>query len=185
MEERSGNGSLYRNEEVWKKMRESKTSAEEIQELKEKIKVYEKMIEDLAAPIIPSIVPNTILVPLTGALTVNRFRHIQEKVVKKISEGTVHTAVLDFTDINTDEVEEKMGYELLSSQINELVNVLKLMGTETMFVGFSPNFAQHLILSNLTEFSKIKAFKTFNLGLHYLLDQKGMEIVEKQQIDNA
>ena len=159
-------------------MNEVKSAAEEIKELKEKIKSYEKLIEELSAPIIPSIVPNTILVPLTGTLSVERFMHIQEKVVKRIADNIVHTVVIDFTDISIFEVEEKMGSELLSAQINELVSVLKLMGTETIFVGFSPDFAQHLILSNLTEFSKIRAFKTFNLGLQYLLAQKDLEIVE-------
>lgn len=161
-------------------MNEEVRAAQEVHELKEKIIAYEKIIEDLSAPIIPSIVPETILVPLTGALSVGRFMHIQNKIVDRISEHIVHTAVIDFTDISTLAIEENMGYELLSEKINELVSVLQLMGTETVFVGFSPEFAQNLILSNVSKFNTIRAFTNFREGLRYLLDKKGLEIVSKK-----
>lgn len=161
-------------------MNAESSSAQELNELKEQIIAYEKIIEDLSAPIIPSIVPETILVPLTGALSVGRFMHIQDKIVQKISANITHTVVIDFTDIGTLAVEENMGYELLSEKINELVSVLQLMGTETVFVGFSPEFAQNLILSNVSNFNRIRAFTNFREGLRYLLDKKGMEIVYKK-----
>ncbi|WP_153722835.1 STAS domain-containing protein [Sporosarcina cascadiensis] len=156
---------------------DEKSQTAEINELKDKIKLYEKLIEDLSAPIIPSIVPETILVPLTGALSVERFMHVQDKIVKTIGDNIVNTVVIDFTDISTLAIEENMGYELLSEKIDELINVLRLMGTETIFVGFSPAFAQNLILSNVSGFGKIQAFTTFRMSLQYLLAQKGMEIV--------
>lgn len=156
------------------------SSAQEIKELKEQIIAYEKIIEDLSAPIIPSIVPETILVPLTGALSVGRFMHIQDKIVQRIASNNIHTVVFDFTDIGTLSVEENMGYELLSEKINELISVLQLMGTETVFVGFSPAFAQNLILSNVSTFNQIRAFTNFREGLRYLLDIKGLEIVSKK-----
>ncbi|PIC72590.1 STAS domain-containing protein [Sporosarcina sp. P17b] len=122
-------------------MNKETSSTQQIKELKEQIIAYERVIEDLSAPIIPSIVPETILVPLTGALSVGRFIHIQDKVVQRISSNNIHTVVFDFTDIGSFSVEENMGYELLSEKINELVSALQLMGTETVFVGFSPEFA--------------------------------------------
>ncbi|MDV6378641.1 STAS domain-containing protein [Sporosarcina sp. GW1-11] len=161
-------------------MNEATDATEEIKALKEKILVYEKLIEELSAPIIPSIVPDTILVPLTGALSVERFMLIQEKIVQRIPSNDIHTVVIDFTDINTLGVEGKMGYDNISEKINELVSVLKLMGTETIFVGFSPAFAQHLILSNVSNFNQVRSFTNFRAGLQYLLEQKGMEIVEKK-----
>ncbi|WP_143565464.1 MULTISPECIES: STAS domain-containing protein [unclassified Sporosarcina] len=154
--------------------------AEEVKELKEKIIVYEQLIEELSAPIIPSIVPDTILVPVTGALSVGRFMHIQNKLVQRIADNTVYTVIFDFTDISALAVEENMGYELLSEKINELVSVLKLMGTETLFVGFSPAFAQNLVLSNVGKFDQFRAFTNFREGLQYLLEQKGLEIIRKK-----
>ncbi|WP_196796879.1 STAS domain-containing protein [Sporosarcina sp. P33] len=154
--------------------------AEEVKELKEKIIVYEQLIEELSAPIIPSIVPDTILVPITGALSVGRFMHIQNKLVQRIADNTVYTVIFDFTDISALAVEENMGYELLSEKINELVSVLKLMGTETLFVGFSPAFAQNLVLSNVGKFDQFRAFTNFREGLQYLLEQKGLEIIRKK-----
>jgi len=161
-------------------MNKETSSTQQIDELKEKIVAYEKIIEDLSAPIIPSIVPETILVPLTGALSVGRFIHIQDKVVQRISSNNIQTVVFDFTDIGSFSVEENMGYELLSEKINELVSVLQLMGTETVFVGFSPEFAQNLILSNVSNFNRIRAFTNFRESLQYLLEIKGLEIVNKK-----
>ncbi len=161
-------------------MNKENNAVQEIKELKEQLIAYEKLVEDLSAPVIPSIVPETILVPLTGALSVGRFMHIQNKIVQRISSTIITTVVIDFTDIGTLSVEENMGYELLSEKINELISVLKLMGTETVFVGFSPDFAQNLILSNVSKFTQVKAFTNFREGLRYLLDQKGMEIVYKK-----
>ncbi|PIC95482.1 histidine kinase [Sporosarcina sp. P26b] len=161
-------------------MNKETSSTQQIKELKEKIVAYEKIIEDLSAPIIPSIVPETILVPLTGALSVGRFIHIQDKVVQRILSNNIHTVVFDFTDIGSFSVEENMGYELLSEKINELVSVLQLMGTETVFVGFSPEFAQNLILSNVSNFNQIRAFTNFRESLQYLLEIKGLEIVSKK-----
>ncbi|WP_240315603.1 STAS domain-containing protein [Sporosarcina sp. PTS2304] len=161
-------------------MNELHNATQELHELKAKLVVYEKLIEELSAPIIPSIVPDTILVPITGVLSVERFMLIQEKIVRRIADNNVYTAILDFTDISTLEVENNMGYESLSRQINELVNILSLMGTETIFVGFSSTFAQQLILSNVADFSQIRVYINFRAALQYLLEQKGLEIVEKK-----
>lgn len=152
----------------------------EVEELQRKIEMYEQLIEDLSAPIIPSIVPDTILVPLTGTLTVERFGLIQNRIVQGIAEQGIEAVVIDFTAISTLAVEENMGYGPLSEKIHELVSVLKLMGTEALFVGFSPAFAQHLILSDTDSFLDIHTFSTFRAGLEYLLDLKGLEIVPKK-----
>lgn len=156
-----------------------KEEKEEIKELKAQIVAYEKLIEDLSAPIIPSIVPDTILVPLMGALSVERFGNIQRKIVQSIAEQPVHTVIIDFTSIGALEVEEKMSYEKLSGMINELVSLLKLMDAEALFVGFSPAFAQNLVLSNASTYNQIKAFVNFREGLQYLLKKKGMELIQK------
>ncbi|MGG3891295.1 STAS domain-containing protein [Metabacillus fastidiosus] len=152
---------------------------QELIELREKLKGYEDLIKQLSAPIIPSIVPNAFLVPLNGILSVERFHHIQEIIVNGIAREKADTVLIDFTGISSLEVEDSMGYQLLNEKINDLVNALNLMGVETLFVGFSPQFAQNLILSNGSNLMNIKAYDKFKTGLQYLLDKKGLEIRKK------
>ncbi|WP_238323420.1 hypothetical protein [Planococcus antarcticus] len=48
-------------------------SQQEIQQLKEQLIYYQKLIKNMSAPIIPSVVPKTILVPIAGFIFTDRF----------------------------------------------------------------------------------------------------------------
>ena len=156
-----------------------KTTDQEISDLREKNREYENLIHDLSTPIIPSIVPNTILVPLMGSLNSERFIHIQEKIVKSIVKEKADTVLIDFTAISSHEIEDSTNYQILIDQIKGLVGALRLMGAETLFVGFSSQLVKKLVSSNATGFSDINAHATFRTGLQYVLDKKGMEIRKK------
>lgn len=153
----------------------------ENEQLKEKIASYEKLIDELSAPIIPSILPETILVPLTGTLTEKRIYHIQDKITKRVEDEKATTVLIDFTGINSFEVEDQLGYQYLGERLSSLVKMLHLMGVATIFVGFTPEFAQKLILSNAPAFKETKSFATFRQGLQYLLAQKNLKIVEEKK----
>lgn len=62
-------------------------------------------------------------------------------------------------------------------QITELQSGLKLMGVETIFVGFSPNFAHEIVISGV-DTTKFITYATFRDGLHYLMGKKGLEFKE-------
>jgi|SRR5690625_5239707 len=159
----------------------NKTLEEVVKEneaLKEKIITYEKMIDELSAPIIPSILPETILVPLTGTLTERRIFRIQDEITKRVSGDRANTVLIDFTGISAFEVEDGLGYQYLGERLSALVSTLSLMGVNTIFVGFTPQFAQKLILTNAPAFQETKSFSTFRRGLQYLLSQQNLQLVE-------
>ncbi|WP_078596029.1 STAS domain-containing protein [Evansella clarkii] len=156
-----------------------KSESQELIELKERNKQYQNEIYELSTPIIPSIVPNTILVPLMGKLTSERLEHIQEKLVNNIHKQSADTVLIDFTGISSYGVEENMEYDFLMGQIHNLVDSLRLMGAETLFVGLSPKLVQKLVSSNVRGLTELNAHATFRTGLQYLLDKKGLEIREK------
>ncbi|WP_093880885.1 STAS domain-containing protein [Terribacillus saccharophilus] len=149
---------------------------QENEQLKKKLAEYEGMIKELSAPMIPSIVPNTILVPLTGTFSVERFTHIQDKIVGSVVDADADTVIIDLTGINYLDI-DTVGYRELSANIKNLTEALKLMGVETIFVGFSAKLVQKLVLSN-SGFQGFKSYSTFRSGLKSLLKQKGMEIRE-------
>jgi rsbT co-antagonist protein RsbR len=160
-------------------MNGSQTPEEEIAQLKERIAECERVIDELSTPIIPSIIPDTMLVPLTGTLNEKRIDNIKTRVLFSIQKQKADTVVIDFTGISQLEVEE-LGMHNLINQINEVQVGLSLMGVETIFVGFSPEFAQEIVLSGV-DTRKFITHATFRDGLKYLMDQKGLEfkVVEK------
>jgi rsbT co-antagonist protein RsbR len=152
---------------------------QEIEQLKTKVAKYETIIKELAAPMIPSIVPNTMLVPLTGTFTVERFVHIQNTIVNSVVKADTDTVVIDLTGINYLDINDR-GYQELSANIKNLTDALKLMGIETIFVGFSAKLVQELVLSN-SGFQGFESYANFRLGLKSLLRKKGLEIKERDK----
>lgn len=145
--------------------------------LKEKIKDYEKLIDELSAPIIPSIIPNTILVPLMGKLTTQRFNSIQNIILFNIQDQNAETVLIDFTGISVDEV-DTIGISELSNGLFQIKTSLELMGVETIFVGFSPQFSQGLVQAGV-DAKKLNTHATFRTGLRYLMNKKGLEFKSK------
>ena len=61
-------------------------SQKEISELKELVKYYELIIKNMSAPIIPSIVPRTILRPIASIISADRFELIRCKPLPHLGE---------------------------------------------------------------------------------------------------
>ena len=145
----------------------------EIEVLREKLNEYEQIIIDISAPIIPSIVPETILVPVTGILLPERFERTISKLLKYCSGKDITTIVLDFSAISEKEVGD---LDIFGHYINNLTLSLSLVGVEVIYVGFSPSITQNLIISGLSTDTEIKTFMSFKKALQFLMKQKGLEI---------
>lgn len=143
----------------------------EIRQLKAKISSYEKIILETAAPIIPSIVENTILVPISGHTSQNRFNLIRTRVLDYIGDhrDTV-CAVFDFTGVDHYEAEE-LDFNILTHEIEQLNNSLKLMGVRPIFVGFNPRIVREVVHAGLH--MKIEAYVNFKSSLAVLLKETG------------
>jgi len=146
---------------------------QENQLLQNKISQLESMVQDLSAPIISSIIPDTILVPLLGKLTDYRFNHIQTKILEGCQSQQVEHAIIDFTGISYDALDEN-DFQLLSRQIDNLTQALQLMGTEALYVGFSPVLIQQIVEFDQASFKKVQAFSTFRAALQHLMGKKGL-----------
>lgn len=153
---------------------------EEIARLKEKVKEYERLIDELSTPIIPSVIPGTILMPLTGALNETRLDDIKTRVLFSIQKQKADTVLIDFTGISHLEV-ETVGLPYLIHQIGEIQAGLKLMGVETIFVGFSPKFAHDIITSGV-DTSRFITHATFRDGLRFLMKKKGLEFKQVEPL---
>jgi rsbT co-antagonist protein RsbR len=151
----------------------------EMIQLKNKLKEYETLIDELSTPIIPSIIPNTILVPLIGALSVRRFRNIQTKILSSIQPLEADAVLIDFTGITLKEIGE-LGSQEVVFQITQLRDSLDLMGVETIFIGFSPQFAQAIIQANV-DTKNLNVHATFRTGLQYIMSKKEIALNKIQE----
>ncbi|WP_083465367.1 STAS domain-containing protein [Thalassobacillus sp. C254] len=147
--------------------------SEELEKATIQIQEDQQLIKDLSAPIIPSIVPNTILIPLTGQLNAERIEQIREKVVNNIKAYNADTAIIDFTGIHLKDQEDFSLVEI-ARQIDLITTSLGLMGVETIYVGFSTHLAQEIVGSGVQ--IKAKTFSNFRLGLQYLSAKKGYKL---------
>ncbi|CAN7484599.1 STAS domain-containing protein [Rossellomorea sp. LjRoot5] len=151
---------------------------QEIKELKEQLVQSEQLIMEISAPIIPSIVPETILIPITGRLSPERFEKIMTKILDVSYGGDINTIIIDFSAISEKEIGE---IDIFGTYIHNLTKAIGLMGIETLFVGFTPSLTQIMINSGVRELEGIKTFLTFRTALQYLMREKDMEFQKANQ----
>ncbi len=142
---------------------------QEIAELKKQLADAEQLINDISAPIIPSIVPETILIPITGRLSHERFELIITKILDVSYREDIHTIIVDFSAISEKEIGE---IDVFGENIGNMAKSVSLMGVEMLFVGFTPSLTQIVINSGVTEIQQIKSFLTFRTALQYLMSEK-------------
>jgi len=145
---------------------------ERIKELEKKIHEYETILSEIAAPIIPSIVPETILVPITGVLRAERFDKIREKLLNYIHDKDIETAIVDLTDITGERVED-VCLEEIGRELHEMAASLSLMGVKTLFVGMTTELVKRMVLDGIK--LEAQTFSTFQSALKYLMKVKGLE----------
>lgn len=158
---------------------ELKELQDEIIQLKQQLETHEKLIDELSVPIIPSVIPETLLVPLTGTLTIERFQNIVTKLLFNIDVSETDTVLIDFTGIYLKDL-NLLSHESLSNQISQLKTALDIMGVETIFVGFSPEMAR-VIVTNGLDINRFKIQANFRTALSQLMKDKGLKL---QSIEN-
>ncbi|MRX72737.1 hypothetical protein GJU40_11310 [Bacillus lacus] len=145
--------------------------SQRITELEERIRELETIIEHSSVPIIPSIIPNTVLIPLTGELSPSRF----EQIIPRILEGgkikDVDSAVIDLSAITTKEIE---NLNIAGHYFRNLIVSLNLLGIQVFFVGFTPALAKELVQTGLPLANELTAFSSFKAALTFLMKKKGL-----------
>ncbi|MDN7243558.1 STAS domain-containing protein [Planococcus sp. N028] len=142
---------------------------QEIKELKRLVEYYEKVIKNMSVPIIPSIVPRTILVPIAGFIYRERFEAIRTKVLQYAAEHRETEAVIfDFTGVNTEDV-EAFDYNELASELSQLNSAQKLMGLRPLYVGFNPRFAREIVHAGIQV--ELEVYTNFRAALTVLIKE--------------
>ncbi|RFU68117.1 STAS domain-containing protein [Peribacillus saganii] len=144
---------------------------EKIKELTQQVNELETLVQNVSVPIIPSIIPDTILIPVSGEVSVSRFDLVIPKILNYVNNVNIDSVILDFSAITLKEVENLV---ILVRYIESLTSSLKLMGIQVLIVGFTPLFAQELVRSELPFVKELNAFSSFKTALQFLMKEKGL-----------
>ncbi|MFF2289809.1 STAS domain-containing protein [Peribacillus butanolivorans] len=134
----------------------------------QKIKENQEVMEELATPIVQTIFKDVLLVPLIGRMDDWRMESMQSTVLQKCADLHAEVLILDFSGITF--TKENNMFLLL----DQLVGALSLMGTETMFVGFSPDVVRQIV--QLAFANQVKSFLSFGQALDYIFKQRGLAL---------
>ncbi|EIM08129.1 sensory regulatory protein anti-sigma antagonist [Planococcus antarcticus DSM 14505] len=144
-------------------------SQQEIQQLKEQLIYYQKLIKNMSAPIIPSVVPKTILVPIAGFIFTDRFDMIRTTVLMHAEKHRdTERVIFDFTGVTTDNLTE-FDYNGLASELSQLNSALSLMGLRAIYVGFNPLFVREIVRAGIQV--ELEVYTTFKFALEHLLSE--------------
>lgn len=146
-----------------------------IEELQDMVRYYEKLIKNMAAPIIPSIIPNIILIPITGIIFRDRFEAIRSNVLAYAEEHRgIECAIFDFTGVQLEDI-EAFDYNELASELTQINSTLKLMGLRPIYVGFNPAFVKEIVHAGMQV--DLEAYTNFRVALKQILSEKGKQSI--------
>lgn len=144
-------------------------SIHEIERLKARIEMLEKMIKKTSVPIISSIVDHTILVPIVGYTGAERFELIRNQVLEYIGENpTVNCAIFDFTGSDLNESDEH-DYNTIAFELEVLNNTLKLMDIRPISVGFNPSIVRRVVSAGVH--MDFESYINFRMALKVLVKE--------------
>lgn len=149
----------------------------EIDELKDLVKYYELVIKNMSAPIIPSIVPKTILMPIAGIISTERFELIRGKALQHAGDHReTECVIFDFTGVQSEDV-QTFDYNELAGELSALNNSLKLMGLRPVYCGFNPRFVREIVHAGIQV--ELEVYQSFRAALKVLLNEKNKSISTK------
>ncbi|HEU5014351.1 MAG TPA: STAS domain-containing protein [Roseiflexaceae bacterium] len=109
-------------------------------ELQEALQHQQRLVEtirDMSTPVIP-VLQGVIVMPLVGMLDTERMLQAQETLLRGIEQQRAHTLILDITGIPIVDTDVAKHFITIARQA-------RLLGTECVLVGISPEVAQTLV----------------------------------------
>ena len=161
------------------KNQEKELLLKQIHELTEKVTELENRTPDVSVPIIPSIIPDTLLIPLTFDVSVNCFNQVIQIILNHINDSEVDSIVIDFSGFILKDCD---NLEILGRNIENLVSSIKVMGIQVLIVGLTPVFVKDLVLSQLPFTNSLRTFSTFKSALQCLMKEKNLALVKQSPI---
>lgn len=142
----------------------------DVTEFEETLEENRKQLQILDMPVIPLSVDSAVLIPVMGKLTRDRLTLLEEKISLYCGEHENEFVIFDFTGVSH-ELDASTAFRL-----QQVVNALKLMGVQSIYVGIRPEMAKSIVLDGLRV--DVPTFNSFVHGIRYVWKVTGYELVK-------
>lgn len=150
-----------------------KQEAERIKELEQsvddKTNLLQNLVKELSSPIIP-VLEGITVVPMIGSYDDERTENLLIKTLTELPKHQAEYLLLDLTGLNKNICQHTAAF------IDKLGAAARLLGTETILVGVSPELAI-IIAQTLTNLQKFECLQSLQHGIYYALGKRGRSIV--------
>lgn len=126
------------------------------------------LIEELSTPVLPSVLDNTLFVPLIGNFDENRMEHLKETVLHEVVRRGSDYLIFDMSGIRA------MENNSMIAQFHNFNETVALTGVETYFVGFTRDLVKSFIAGGVKVESK--SFPHYRQAVLHILKQEGLEL---------
>ncbi|AOH56881.1 hypothetical protein ABE28_021260 [Peribacillus muralis] len=134
----------------------------------QKIKENQEVMEELATPIVQTVLKDVLLFPMIGRVDDWRMESMQSRILEKCAELNAEILIIDFSGIT---FTKESNLLLL---LEQLAGALLLMGTETIVVGFTPDVVKRIVKLDFA--NQVKAFLSFAQAMESIFKQRGLAI---------
>ncbi|HVZ72069.1 MAG TPA: protoglobin domain-containing protein [Polyangia bacterium] len=134
------------------------------------IRQQQESIRELSTPVL-QVRERLLLLPIIGVIDTQRARFITESVLRSIRANRAKVVVMDITGVAT--IDSKVANHILQT-----VTAARLMGTQVIVTGLSPEVAQSLVALGI-ELSKLRTVGDLQGGLEEAEDILGYRMVAR------
>ena len=142
----------------------------DVTKYEEEINKGQSLMEEMYAPIIRTILPDVLLLPITGSLSEERLYKIKEKALHESSAKQASFMVIDFTGMTS------LRDDYIVIELETISQALALLGTEVIYTGLSTTIVRQLVHQGTIITNK--TFATFNQAIHYICQLMGYKLIK-------
>ncbi|WP_338778323.1 STAS domain-containing protein [Metabacillus sp. FJAT-52054] len=127
-----------------------------------------ELIKEISSPIIP-VLEGIVVVPLIGKYDEQRSHDLVQETLLNLPKQKAEYMILDLTAMSEDVTKGTVEF------IDRLATSASLIGTKTILVGISPEFAISIAKSD-NNLSAFNCFSTLQHGIYFALSEQGRQI---------
>jgi rsbT co-antagonist protein RsbR len=131
------------------------------------IQAQKEALKELSSPIVP-VLEGVVVMPLIGTIDTSRSQVIIETLLESIVEQKARVVLIDITGVPVVDTS-------VANYILHMTNAARLLGSEAILVGISPEVAQ-TIVSMGVDLSGIKTRGNLQAGVEYALRVQGWKL---------
>lgn len=144
----------------------------DVTEKQKELQANKKLVNELSAVIIPTVIDNAILIPLIGTMNEERTEKLVQNTLHYCATHETDYALMDFSGLS------ELDHNSAQILCETMTKSLNLMGVHVVYVGMTTKVVQWLMNLNLDP--RIPTFATFRQGINHVVKLEGYSLVHDE-----